>query len=88
MSDSFKSQIESLVKLQTIEMEANSIRALTDRLPEKISALDSELKTFQQDVEQETALAEELGKKYRDQEREVQENMSRLKKSQAKLTFV
>ena len=85
MSNSIKDQLESLVELQTTELEANSIESLLDRLPERIEALDAELKAFEQDIEKDIALADELDKKYRDQEGEVQMNLSRIEKSQAKL---
>lgn len=88
MSNSIKDQLELLVELQTMEMETNTIKSLMDRFPERIDALDAELKTFERDIEEEVALAEELSKKYREQEREVETNVSRIKKSEAKLHSV
>lgn len=88
MSNSIKQQVASLVKLQTIEVEIDGIQSLVNGVPEKIRALDDELKAFEQDMAAEGTTIDELKKKYRDQEHEVQINLSRMKKSQEKLRVV
>ncbi len=85
MSNSLKDQIYALVKLQRIEVEAGSIESLLKGVPEKTAALDTELKTFEESMATEGTRVDELKKQYRDQEREVQLNITRIKKSQGKL---
>lgn len=88
MPNAVKDQIESLVKLQNIEVEADSIKSMLKSIPEKLAALDAELVSFEEGLSKEGIQIEELKKKYRDQEREVQENATRIKKSQEKLHSV
>ena len=88
MPNSIKDQVASLVKLQTIETEIDNTQSLVSSLPGKISALDDEHKAFETAMTAEGELLDDLKKAYRDQEREVQTNLSQMQKSQVKLSMV
>lgn len=88
MPNAIKEQVDSLVKLQTIENEINTMRSKVDGVPGKISALEAELTAFEQGMTAELTQIDDLKKRYREQEREVQLNLERMKKSQEKLNAV
>jgi len=88
MPNSIKSQIDSLVKLQSIEVEVDGIKSMLKEAPGKIAALDDELKATEEDLSLVGGHVEALKKKYREQEAEVQLCLTRMKKSQAKLSTV
>lgn len=88
MQNSIKQQIDSLVKLQSIEVGINNIRSLLSNVRQKIDLLDSDLKNNEQVLEEEAAQTETLKKKYREQDREVQTMLSNIRKSEIKLSAV
>jgi predicted nucleic acid-binding Zn-ribbon protein len=80
-----KEQIDILVKLQKIENEARTIQAMLDKLPKKLDALNAKKNAFEQAIADDSALADDLKKKYRSHETDVQTNLSNIIKSQEKL---
>ena len=83
-----KEQIDTLVKVQQIEMEAGKLKAYLKAVPAQISSLEQELEAFIGSVADDEAAIEELNKQYRAFESDVQLNLSKVRKSQEKLRAV
>ena len=83
-----KKQIDTLVKVQQIEIETGKLKAYLDKVPARISSLEQELETFIRSVEDDEAAIEEFNKQYRAFEADVQLNLAKIQKSQEKLHFV
>ena len=88
MENMIKQQIESLIMLQQIEIEADSIQASLDSVEQRVQALDANVKGFEKNIETEEAVVNELNHKYRDYESDVQMNLERISKSKQKLSAV
>ena len=88
MDKTFKEQIEFLVKLQQIEIEARSIQSSLDSVDHRIQALDADIKEFEKSIEDDEAVIKELNQKYRAYESDVQINLERISKSKEKLRAV
>ena len=88
MVNMFKQQIEFLVKLQQIEIEAGSIQTSLDSVENRMQALDAEVKEFENNIDTEEAAIAELNHKYRAYESDVQMNLERISKSKQKLNAV
>ena len=83
-----KEQLETLAKLQSMETETHNINAKLDIVPEKIESFDQEIQAIDQRLSDETVRLEELKKAYRKFESDVDENLSKMKKSEEKLRGV
>lgn len=83
-----KEQIEILVNLQNIESAASVLTAELDMVPQKLEALDAELKAYEKGIENESVQLDTLKKEYREFEADIQMNLSQIKKSQDKLRSV
>jgi len=83
-----KQQIETLVKVQQIEIETGAHKAYLAKVPDHISRLERELEAFIRSVEGDEAEIEELNKQYRALEADVQLNLAKIQKSQEKLRSV
>ena len=83
-----KKQIDTLVKVQQIEIETGKLKAYLDKVPARISSLEQELETFIRSVEDDEAEIEEFNKQYRAFEADVQLNLTKIQKSQEKLHSV
>jgi len=83
-----KEQIDTLVKVQQIEIESGKLKAYLKKMPARISSLEQELETFIRSVEGDEAAIEEFNKQYRAFESDVQLNLSKIQKSQEKLRAV
>ena len=83
-----KKQIDTLVKVQQIEIETGKLKAYLDKVPARISSLEQELETFIRSVEDDEAAIEEFNKQYRAFEADVQLNLTKIQKSQEKLHSV
>ncbi|CAB1059616.1 hypothetical protein D1BOALGB6SA_4378 [Olavius sp. associated proteobacterium Delta 1] len=83
-----KKQIDTLVKVQQIEIEAAKLNAYLKKLPARISSLEQQLEEFIQSVEDDEAAIEGFNKQYRALEADVQLNLSKIQKSQEKLRSV
>ena len=81
-------QIVTLVKLQKIDTEALKLQSLLKEIPGRIGILDEELEKFMRSVEEDENVIDELNKKYRTYESDVQINLGKIKKSQEKLRSV
>ena len=88
LSDDIKEQIYTLVKLQKIDIEINSLKSTINSVSEKLSILDDRLNGFERRIEEKQGLIDELKKNYRDRESDFQLNLDREKKIQAKLRSV
>jgi len=83
-----KKQIDTLVKVQQIEIEIGKLKAYLNKVPARISSLEQELEKFIRSVENDEAAIEEFNKQYRAFEADVQLNLAKIQKSQEKLHFV
>ncbi|MFC1828023.1 zinc ribbon domain-containing protein [Thermodesulfobacteriota bacterium] len=83
-----KKHIENLVKLQHVETESRKIAAKLNDVSQRFEALDAGLSEFERTMEEEEKQISEMKKKYREHESDVEMNISRIKKSQAKLSAV
>jgi predicted nucleic acid-binding Zn-ribbon protein len=83
-----RDQIDTLVKVQQIEIETGKLKAYLEKVPSRISSLERELEEFIRSVEGDEAEIEEFNKQYRALEADVQLNLSKIQKSQEKLRSV
>jgi len=83
-----REQINILVKLQKIETESGKIKAILNDLPTKLNVIDAELKTVEQSIAEKTSLLDEMKKKYRAYEADIQMNNSKIKKREETLRGV
>ncbi len=83
-----KKQIDTLVKVQQIEIETGKLKVYLEKVPSRISSLERELEEFIRSVEGDEAEIEEFNKQYRALETDVQLNLSKIQKSQEKLRSV
>jgi predicted nucleic acid-binding Zn-ribbon protein len=81
-------QIVTLVKLQKIDTEAQKLESILKEIPLRIGILDERLEKFMRSVEEDENLINELNKKYRTYESDVQSNLGMIQKSQEKLRSV
>lgn len=83
-----KDQIDTLIKLQQIEIEAAKHKTFLEKVPSQISRLEQQLEEFVSSVENDENAIEDFNKQYRTYEADVQLNLSKIKKSQEKLRSV
>jgi predicted nucleic acid-binding Zn-ribbon protein len=88
MSNVTKEQIVSLVNLQQIEIETNSVKTKISNVDQRLEKLDDSLRDFKQVIEKQEFVINELNQKYRDYEADVRMNLDAIKKSEAKLSSV
>lgn len=88
MSNVTKEQIVSLVNLQRIEIETNSVNTKIGNVDQRLENLDENLRDFKQVIEKQESVIDELNQKYRDYETDVRMNLDGIKKSEAKLSSV
>ena len=81
-------QIAALVKLQKIEIEISSIKTQLSTVDQRMEVLDKQLLDFNQTIEEQKSLINELNEKYRSYESDLQMHFDGIKKSEAKLTSV
>jgi len=83
-----KEQIEILIQLQRVELEAAGIRDMLEKLPGEIDELESQHRVFEDIIAEKASLIEELSKKYRSCEADVKTNQAKVDKSRDKLASV
>lgn len=83
-----KSGIDSLVRLQKVETEAETIHSKLSNVSFRIDTLDAKLKEFDRTLTSEDALLDELKRKYHSCESNGQTNESGIKKIKEKLRSV
>jgi uncharacterized protein len=83
-----REQIEDLVKLQQIETETVQIKSALNNVSKRLDDLDSGVKSFEKTIEGQERIINELKKQYRDHESDVQLNLEKEQKIQAKLRSV
>jgi hypothetical protein len=81
-------QIDTLVKLQKIDTEAQKLQSVLKEIPVRIGILDERLEKFVRSVEVDENVISELNKKYRTYESDAQMNLGKIQKSQEKLRSV
>ncbi|MEJ2285687.1 MAG: C4-type zinc ribbon domain-containing protein [Desulfobacterales bacterium] len=88
MTNLSEQDIAALVKLQRIEIETTKLEAYLVNLPIQIQNLDQRLDEFTRNVENDEQLIDELNKKYRTYESDIQLNLGKIEKSENKLRSV
>jgi len=83
-----REQIEDLVKLQQIETETVQIKSALNDVSKRLDDLDSGVKSFEKTIEAQERIINELKKQYRDHESDIQLNLEKEQKIQAKLRSV
>ncbi len=83
-----KKHIETMVMLQQIEIESAKIKAYLTDVPSRIKNIEDELEAYIGGVEKDRTAVEDYNKQYRALEANVQENLTKIKKSQEKLRAV
>jgi len=83
-----KEQIETLVRVQLIEIEAGKLKRYLKGVPAQISGLEHQLDEFIHGVDNDQAAIDEFNKQYRSLEADVQQNLTKIEKSQEKLRSV
>ena len=83
-----REQIKDLVKLQQIETETVRIKSALNDVSKMLDDLDSGVKIFEQTIEEQERIINELKKQYRDHESNIQLNLEKEQKVQAKLRSV
>ena len=83
-----RDKIDTLVKVQQIEIETGELKAYLEKVPSRINSLERELEEFIRSVEGDEAEIEEFNKQYRALEADVQLNLIKIQKSQEKLRSV
>lgn len=83
-----REQIATLVKLQEIEIEISTIKNQLNTVDHRIEGVDNKLMDFNQTIEEQKSLINELNEKYRSYEADLQMHLDSIKKSEAKLTSV
>ena len=79
-----KEQIETLARIQLLEIEAGKLRMYLSGVPAQISRIDRHLDEFIHGVDKDQAAIEEFNKRYRALEADVQQNLSKIEKSREK----
>ena len=88
MVSTTKEQIQCLVKLQQIEIDASKIQKHIDSVDSRIEALEAGVKDFEKIIEDEKTIISELNQKYKAYETDVQINLEDISKSKDKLRSV
>ena len=83
-----KERIEVLVKLQQIETETVQIKSELNDVSKRLEDLDSGVKIFEQTIGEQECIINDLKKQYRDYESDIQLNLEKEQKIQAKLRSV
>lgn len=83
-----KERIEVLVKLQQIETETVQIKSELNDVSKRLEDLDSRVKIFEQTIGEQECIINDLKKQYRDYESDIQLNLEKEQKIQAKLRSV
>ena len=83
-----KERIEVLVKLQQIETETVQIKSELNDVSKRLEDLDSGVKIFEQTIGEQERIIDDLKKQYRDYESDIQLNLEKEQKIQAKLRSV
>ena len=88
MSGITQAKIETLVKIQKIDLETQRVKALLANVPLQIDALDQQLEAFTRNIDEQQVCLTDFNKQYRAYESDLQLNHSKIKKSEEKLRSV
>ncbi|MFC1814380.1 zinc ribbon domain-containing protein [Thermodesulfobacteriota bacterium] len=88
MSERMKEQLDILVNLQQVEIEIGSIKSKLNTVPIQLEKLDCRLSEFEDNLQNNESILNELQKQYRQHESDVQVNLSKIQRSQEKLRSV
>jgi predicted nucleic acid-binding Zn-ribbon protein len=88
MSGITKEMIDTLVKIQEIDIETEKLKARLREVPVRISTLEQQLEAFIRRIENDENEVVDFNKQYRNYESDLQLNLNKIKKSEEKLRSV
>ena len=88
MSGITKEMIDTLVRIQNIDIETEKLKTLLKEIPVRISALEQQLEEFGGRIDNDEAAISDYNKQYRNYESDLQLNFNKIKKSEEKLRSV
>ncbi len=88
MTEGFRHQIDMLVKLQKLELEARKIERVLSRIDSRTGDLDARLNAFTEAVESGKAFVQELNRRYRSLESDLKTGQGRIEKANEKLRLI
>jgi len=83
-----KSQINTLIELQNIDLEKTRIQSFLKSIPTRINQLEAQLNEFERSIIEKESIISEVKKEYRALESDVQMNQDRIRKSNERLISV
>jgi len=83
-----KAQINTLVELQSIDLEKTRIQSFLKDIPSRINEMEARLSEFERSIIEKEAALSEVKKEYRALESDVQMNQAKIRKSNEKLISV
>ena len=83
-----KELIDTLVKIQKIDIETEKLNGILEQVPVRINAIEQQLEEFNSRVDTDASAVADLKKQYRNYESELQLNLGKIKKSEEKLHSV
>ena len=88
MTEAIRHQIQTLVKVQKLELDAKKIARVLGQVDRRTRDLDAQLNAFTGAVESGKALVQELNRQYRQLESEQKAGLGRIEKGHEKLRSV
>jgi uncharacterized protein len=83
-----KELIDTLVKIQKIDIETEKLNGILEQIPVRINAIEQQVEEFNSRVDTDVSAVADLKKQYRNYESELQLNLGKIKKSEEKLQSV
>jgi len=83
-----KELIDTLVKIQKIDIETEKLNGILEQVPVRINAIEQQVEEFNSRVDTDASAVADLKKRYRNYESELQLNLGKIKKSEEKLQSV
>jgi uncharacterized protein len=79
-----RAQMEKLVSLQSVDLKIQEMEKVRDDIPQRIAALEEELKREEENLAARRSELERLQKERRQKEKELEEEVERVKKTEAR----
>jgi predicted nucleic acid-binding Zn-ribbon protein len=80
-----REQMEKLVALQTVDLKIQEMERVKGEIPQRIATLEEEFRKEEEKVQSERAGMEKLQKERRQKEKDLEEEIDRVKKSEARV---
>jgi hypothetical protein len=80
-----REQLEKLVALQTVDLKIQEMERVKEEIPQRMASLEEEFSKEEEKVQSERAEMEKLQKERRQKERDLDEEIDRVKKTEARV---